>query len=96
MDDCLIAGALSAVAIGKEETKSHFDCNNVGRMEEYVGCKVQYNASRCTMTLTQLVLLQSFQDKFGVTLDGHVPAMLAVPSTVLCCGEDCNHLPQDC
>ena len=79
VDNCLIASVLSIVAKAKEKMKLCFDCNNIGRMEEYVGCKVQYDAPKRSMMLTQPVLLQSFQDEFGVLLEGHVLATSVVP-----------------
>ena len=42
-----------------------FECNDVGELSKYIGCKVDKHKD--SIKLTQPVLLQSFKDKFQVT-----------------------------
>ena len=42
--------------------KHHFDCDDVGELSEYVGCKILQTDS--TIRFAQPVLLQSFEDEF--------------------------------
>ncbi len=66
MDDCFIVGEPKLVDIAKEAMKQHFECDDVGELEEYVGCKIEHNKEEGWMRLTQPVLLQSFEDKFDL------------------------------
>jgi hypothetical protein len=43
-----------------------FDCDDVGTLKEYLGCKVDYDQEAGTMRLTQPVMIQSFQDEFNL------------------------------
>jgi len=63
IDDCLIAGNSKGVKAAKEQMKQRFECDDVGFLTEYVGCKVQRNMD--SIKFTQPVLLQSFVDEFG-------------------------------
>ena len=64
VDDLLSCGNKSDVLKGREALKQHFDLDEVGELQEYVGCKVEYNKVNGTMKLTQPVLVQSFADEF--------------------------------
>ena len=70
---CLIAGAKDEVMKAKDKMMSLFDCDDVGEMKEYVGCKVEHNRSKGEMKVTQPVMVRSFEDEFGVKLEGHIP-----------------------
>ena len=55
IDDCLIAGDKKGVKAAKEQMKQRFECDDVGSLTEYVGCKVQRNGfhqihSTCAVT----------------------------------------------
>ena len=41
-----------------------FDCDDVGNMDEYVGCKIWREEG--IFTFTQPVMLQSFKDEFDL------------------------------
>ena len=43
-----------------------FECDEVGELKEYVGCKIDWNKEEKWMKLTQPVLLQSFSDEFDI------------------------------
>eukprot|EP00957_Ditylum_brightwellii_P031160 2361140-Ditylum_brightwellii.AAC.1 len=41
-----------------------FDCNNVGEVEEYMGCKISKEDDGASFKITQLVPIQSLEDEF--------------------------------
>lgn len=46
--------------------KARFDCNDIGEMLEYVGCKIESDYDKRTLKLTQPVMVQSFCDEFDI------------------------------
>ena len=64
VDNLLLCGNKKDVLKGREALKQHFDLDKIGKLKEYVGCKVKYNREQGTMQLTQPVLVQSFVDEF--------------------------------
>jgi len=57
IDDCLIARNTKGVAAAKEQMKQRFECDDVGLLAEYVGCKVERNED--------FIKLRRFVDEFG-------------------------------
>src|SRR5687768_3230212 len=88
VDDCLIAGKADAVEHSKNEMIKLFDCDDIGDLQEYVGCKVVHDKEKRVMRLTQPVMIQSFQDKFDIEADGMKPRTPAAPGEVLQSGDD--------
>jgi len=43
IDDCLIAGDGKGVKMAKEHIKGRFDCDDAGLLNEYVGCKIDWD-----------------------------------------------------
>jgi hypothetical protein len=64
VDDCLVCGKKEAVLEAKKDLMSRFDCDEVGELTEYIGCKVDRGDRY--LRLTQPVLLQSFEDEFDI------------------------------
>jgi hypothetical protein len=93
VDDCLIAGEKWQVIIEKDRMKNLFDCDDIGEMTEYVGCKVEYNKLERYMRLTQPVMIQSFQDEFDLPTDGPAPYTPAETGQVLSKGEKTKEMP---
>ena len=48
--------------------KGLFDCDDVGELKEYVGCKLELDWDKRQIKVTQPVLLQSYQDKQNCTI----------------------------
>ena len=67
-----------------------FDCDVIGSMDEYVGCKVTYNKEERWIKLTQPVLLQSFKDEFE--LPTSLPNTPAEPGQILMPSDEENVL----
>jgi hypothetical protein len=40
IDDCLVAGDPREVEADKEKMKSIFECDDLGELNEYYGCKI--------------------------------------------------------
>jgi len=53
IDDCLIAGNHDGVELAKEQMKQRFDCDDVGELREYVGCKIDRTGK--SIKLSQLL-----------------------------------------
>ena len=79
IDDIIAIGPKDNVLKVKAEFFKHFQCDDLGELNEYIGVKVNRN-SQC-MILTQPVLLQSFTDEFDVP--GAAQDTPAVPGSVL-------------
>ena len=43
VDDCLCVGKKEAVLKAKKEMMKLFECEELGEMKEYIGCKVDHN-----------------------------------------------------
>jgi hypothetical protein len=80
VDDCLVCGDKEAVMEAKKDLMSRFDCDEVGELTEYIGCKVERGDGY--LRLTQPVLLQSFEDEFDIP-NMKIPNTPAVPGQVL-------------
>src|SRR5688572_6811902 len=94
VDDCLIAGKVEAVEHSKDKMMKLFDCDDIGDLQEYVGCKVEHDKEKKVMKLTQPVMIQSFQDEFEIETDGMKPRTPAVPGEVLQTSDDRNVMTQ--
>jgi hypothetical protein len=67
VDNLLSCGSNKDVKEGRQAIKKHFDIDKIGELNEYVGCKVEYNREEGWLRLTQPVLIQSFQDEFDLS-----------------------------
>jgi hypothetical protein len=64
VDDLLSCGTEKEVVTSREKLKKHFELDEVGPLQEYIGCKVEYNRDEGYIHLTQPVLCQSLEDEF--------------------------------
>ena len=87
VDDCLVTGNKKNVLHAKSEMMSRFDCDEVGVLKEYIGCKLDWDKEQGTMKVTQPVLLQSLKDEFRVS-EEQPPTTPAEPGSVLSMDED--------
>ncbi len=92
VDNCLVCGTPDRVREAKAQRMKCFDCDDIGDLTEYIGCKIDRNDKEGWMKLTQPVLMQSFVDEFGITKDGDTPKTPATPGEVLQKGEPENQL----
>ncbi len=82
VDDYFVCGNKKLVLEEKEKFKKQFECDEVGELKEYVGCKIDYKPGEGMLKLTQPVLLQNFTDEFKLP-GGDFPITPAVPGDVL-------------
>ena len=66
IDDCLVVGTKKSVKKAKKKLVDRFDCDVVGNMDEYVGCKLERNHEERWIKITQPVLIQSYNDEFDL------------------------------
>jgi len=64
IDDCACFGMNDDVEESWKEMKQLFECDDIGDMEEYVGCKIDKEEG--SIKFTQPVMLQSFKDDFDL------------------------------
>eukprot|EP00957_Ditylum_brightwellii_P041040 3108036-Ditylum_brightwellii.AAC.1 len=67
----MVWGHNKVVVKESKEFTSQFDCDEVGKLKEYVRCKVNHNKEKRTIKFIQAVLLQSYNDEYETT--GHKP-----------------------
>ena len=63
--------------------QQEFKCEDGGILQEYVGCKIEYDPKVPIMKLTQPVLIKSLVDEFGVNKMGRESSVPATAGTVL-------------
>ena len=61
-----MVGPTKSLKQAKDEMIKRFDCDEIGNMNEYVGCKLERNYQTRSLKFTQPVMIQSFVDEFGV------------------------------
>jgi hypothetical protein len=84
VDNFLILGPDELVPGVKEELLSLFNCKDVGKMNEYVGCRVERDREAGWMQLTQPVKIQKFVDEYGIDIIlNRIPSTPAEPGSVL-------------
>ena len=66
VDDCCILGQQDVVLTNKEKLKRLFECDDVGELKEYVGCKIDWDKENRTIKFTQPVQIRSFTDEFDL------------------------------
>jgi hypothetical protein len=91
VNGCLVAGKKEGVLQAKDSMMELFDCDDVGELNEYVRCKVDYDQEAGTMKLTQPVMIQSFKDEFELP-EGKASNTPAIPGTVMSEGEIKNQV----
>ena len=81
IDACMVCGPKEQMLIEKKEFTRRFDCDDIGPLEEYVGCKVDRDIDNTSIKTTQPVLLQSYPDEYAIGESKYTNP--ADPSTVL-------------
>jgi hypothetical protein len=92
IDDKLCIANPERVQTEKEEIKKHFQCDDVGAVKDYIGCKTEINTEEQYVEFTQPVLVQSLGNEFEVIPQGASPMTPAKPGTILTKCEESNKL----
>ena len=95
VDDCLVVGPKPAVMRARDEFMARFDCDDLGEVTEYVGCKLERNMEEGWLKLTQPVLMKSYEDEFDLPTDGPDPTTPAEGGQVLRPCEEGDGLPPE-
>lgn len=87
VDDCMVWGPKEIVTEENEQFTSRFDCDDVGEVKEYVGCKIIHDEKDRSIKFVQPVMIQSFGDEFD-TDKNNKPTTPAVTGQVLVKGTE--------
>jgi hypothetical protein len=60
IDDCVVAGKPRAVEAAKDQMQSRFECDDIGELNEYFGCKIDRGEDCVKFTQP---LIQSYEDE---------------------------------
>jgi hypothetical protein len=82
VDDNMTVGTKETVMEAKSDMAKQFECDDVGPLREYLGCKVDYDVDKRVIRLTQPVLLQSLSDEYELC-EGKTPTTPATPNLIL-------------
>jgi Reverse transcriptase (RNA-dependent DNA polymerase) len=66
VDDCLLIGHKEDVSKYKTMLHQFFECEDIGNLKEYVGCKIERNKESKSFKIPQPVIIQSFEGEFGI------------------------------
>jgi hypothetical protein len=66
VDNCLLLGHQEDVRKYHQMMNNYFDCNNIGKLKEYFGCKIESREGDKRILIVQPVTIRSFIDKFGI------------------------------
>ncbi|KAL7563035.1 hypothetical protein ACA910_013556 [Epithemia clementina (nom. ined.)] len=72
IDDFVVCGSPEGVAHAKAAMQEQLDCDNCGKLKEYIGCEVDLNCKEPYVKLTQPVLICSFNDEFQLPNEMHL------------------------
>ena len=64
IDDKLCIAHAKQVKYEKELLKQHFKCDDIEKVKDYIGCKLDITEDGWSLKMTQPVLVQSLTDEF--------------------------------
>ena len=65
VDDIIMACSDESIIVGKKKKLAEtFELDDVGPMNEFVGCKIEHDRDAATMKFSQPILIQSFGDEY--------------------------------
>ena len=80
VDDCVSVGKRELVLDARKGMTDQFNCDEVGELTEFEGCKLERDAKQ--LKITQPVLMKSFADEFDLP-EGSAPTTPGEPGLVL-------------
>ena len=63
IDDLLIVGSVEAVNDTRFQLEARFDCEDIGFLQEYIDCKIDFDRKQKRLKITQPVMIQSLSDE---------------------------------
>jgi hypothetical protein len=88
IDDWLVMGPTDSVKAARKQMTDRFNCDVLGNMDEYVGCKLVRNVIEGWLRFTQPVLLLSFEDEFDLPVENDKRNIPAEAGQVMTRAED--------
>jgi hypothetical protein len=88
INDCLVMGPTESVKATRKQMTDRFNCDVLGNMDEYVGCKLVRNVKEGWLRFMQPVLLQSFEDELDLPVENNKPNIPAEAGQVTTRAED--------
>ena len=92
IDDYMVWGTDKQAKKEKYRFVSRFDCDDIGEVKEYIGCKIDKDTENNSYKFTQSVTIQSFRDEFE--LGNKNPKIPVDPGSVLVKADDKNKVSQ--
>jgi Reverse transcriptase (RNA-dependent DNA polymerase) len=65
VEDCIFFGSIPDIIREKNKMMEYFECEDVGFVKEYVGCKVEMSEKERSVKFTQPFLVKSLVNEFG-------------------------------
>ena len=63
--------------------RKHFRCDDVGRVEDYIECKINVSEDGQSFKMTRLLHVQSLTDEYKNIIQGKSPTVPAKPGNIL-------------
>ena len=83
IDDKLCIANAKRVEHEKGLLMRHFKCDDVGKVQDYIGCKIDIADNGRSLKMTQPVHMQSLTDEFEDIIQGKTPLVPAKPGDIL-------------
>jgi hypothetical protein len=83
IDDKLYIANAKHLEHEKKLLKKHFKCDDIGKVKDCTGCKLDIAMDGWSQVMMEHVLMQSLSDEFEDILQGKAPLVPATPGNVL-------------
>ena len=90
VDNCLFLGTEDDVVESKTDLMKYFGCNDIGFLDEYVGCRIEMRRGDKSVKFTQPVLIRNLVEDFKS--GNKKVSSSAVPGQTLQAGNIDRHL----
>jgi hypothetical protein len=92
VDDKLFIAHKDIIKKEKDGLSKYFKCDDIGELEDYVGCKIEIDRSEKKMIISQPVLVQSLFDEFADIEQGRLLLTPAPAGNILMRGDESSTL----
>ena len=82
IDDNLCIANAKDVEHEKEPLKKHFKCDDICKVQDYIGCKIDVMDDGRCLKMMQQVLMQSLTNEFDI-VQGKAPLVPAKPGDII-------------
>jgi hypothetical protein len=92
IDDKLCFAYTNRVEHEKELLKKHFKCDDIGEVQDYIGCKIDISDIGRSFKMMKPVLMQSLTDEFEDIVQGRASLVPVKPGDILTKCKNSNKL----